>query len=462
MLLPGLIMNKPGQQQSTRLFLLDYALFTGTGIAVGLFNFLALGVSVVSGIEIAIGFATAGLIPALDLSLEWEYRLIRQAKITSPDHNLRQSFVPQTRKFALMACGIIIFVTIVLVLLVWRDIAWLMDQSPSDTSLPWLLRAIILDVLYVMGILLGLTVILVFSYARNLKLLFSNQTAVLELVSRGHFETKVPVATNDEFALIAEHTNTMIDHLVERERMSKGLELARQIQANLLPRSSPLLPGVQVFGASVFSEETGGDFYDFTARGEQGDTELLLLIGDVTGHGVGSALLMASIRAYIKAHLHQIVDLAEIMNRTNILLCEDTAGSGYFATVFLLAYAPHTRQARWVSAGHDPAVFLEDTRNTPKELTGHDIPLGVDPRWSYTVFSEQLKPGIVFLGTDGLWETTSTNTTMFGKQRLLQVLLAQQQEIPEKIVSTILAEVEHFSAQGRAEDDRTAVVARFR
>lgn len=455
-------MNKPGQQQSIRLFLLDYTLFTATGIALGLFNYFVLGFPLSSGIEITVGFATAGLIPSLDLSLEWEYRLIRQARTTSPDHSLRQSFVPQTRKFAVMACGIIIFVTIVLVLLVWRDVAWLIDQRPSDISLPWLLRAIILDVLYVMGILFGLTLILVFSYARNLKLLFSNQTKVLELVSRGHFETKVPVVTNDEFAIIAEHTNTMIDHLVERERMFKGLELARQIQANLLPKSSPLIPGVQVFGASIFSEETGGDFYDFMLRGKQGDTELLLLVGDVTGHGVGSALLMASIRAYIKAHLHQIIDLAEIMNRTNILLCGDTAGSGYFATVFLLAYSPHTRQARWVSAGHDPAVFLEATRNTPRELPGNDIPLGVDARWPYTVFSDQLEPGILFIGTDGLWETTNTENTMFGKQRLLQILLAKQQDEPEKIVSSILTEVEHFSTQGRIEDDRTAVVARLK
>lgn len=440
---------------------MDYALITGTGIGVGVFNYFALGFPVLSGIDIAIGFATAGLIPALDLSLEWEYRLIRQEKITSPDHTLRQSFVPRTRKFALMACGIITFVTIVLVLLLWRDIVWLIDQSPSDTSLPWLLRAIILDVLYVMGILLGLTLILIFSYARNLKLLFGNQTSVLELVSRGQFGRKVPVVTNDEFAIIAEHTNAMIDHLVERERMSQGLELARQIQANLLPKSSPLLLGVQVFGSSIFSEETGGDFYDFMVRGKQKDAELILLVGDVTGHGVGSALLMTSIRAYIKAHLHQIVDLAEIMNRTNTLLCGDTAGSGYFATVFLLAYTPHTRRVRWVNAGHDPAVFIDCTRNTTMELHGRDIPLGVDARWSYTVFSEYLEPGILFIGTDGLWETANAENTMFGKQRLLQVLLANQQADPQEIVSRIFAEIDTFSVLERIEDDRTVVVARF-
>jgi phosphoserine phosphatase RsbU/P len=460
-LLPGLIACKPARQQSTRLFLLDYALFTCTGIGVGIFNYLVLGFPVFSGIEIAIGFATAGLIPALDLSLEWEYRLIRQAKITSPDQSLRQTFVPQTRKFAVMACGIIIFVTIVLVLLVWRDIVWLIDQSPSDSSLPWLLRSIILDVLYVMGILLGLTLVLIFSYARNLKLLFDNQTSVLELISRGQFGKKVPVVTNDEFAIIAEHTNAMIDHLVERERMSQGLELARQIQANLLPKSSPLISGVQVFGSSLFSEETGGDFYDFMVRGEQQDAELILLVGDVTGHGVGSALLMTSIRAYIKAHLHQIVDLAEIMNRTNILLCGDTAGSGYFATVFLLAYTPHTRRVRWVSAGHDPAVFLDYTKNAPMELHGHDIPLGVDARWSYTLFSDQLEPGILFIGTDGLWETANAENIMFGKQRLLEILFENRQTAPQEIVSRIFGEVEAFSAHERLEDDRTVVIARF-
>jgi sigma-B regulation protein RsbU (phosphoserine phosphatase) len=96
------------------------------------------------------------------------------------------------------------------------------------------------------------------------------------------------------------------------------------------------------------------------------------------------------------------------------------------------------------------------------ELHGRDIPLGVDARWSYTVFSDQLEPGILFIGTDGLWETTGTDNTMFGKQRLLRVLLAEQHNEPEKIVSSILAGVEHFSAQRRVEDDRTAVVARLR
>jgi sigma-B regulation protein RsbU (phosphoserine phosphatase) len=461
MLLGIVIRPYPVQRQSTRLFFLDYALFAGSGIGVGLFNRLILGFPLISSVEMVLGFVTVGLLPALDLSLEWEYRIIRQASGQDHDQYIPQSFFPQTRKFAFLACGIIVFVTIVLLALMWRDISWLTNQSQSAAVLSDLFRSIIYEILFVMGIFLGLTLVVVFSYARNLKLLFGNQTTVLELVTQGQLETKVPVVTNDEFAIIAGHTNVMIDHLIERERMFRGLELARQIQANLLPRSSPLLPGVQIFGSSHFSDETGGDFYDYMVRDGEDGPELVVLVGDVSGHGVGSALLMTSIRAYIKAHLFHIADLAKVMKYANMLICRDVAGSGYFATVFLFSYAPASRRARWVSAGHDPGVYQTFERSPCVELKGKDIPLGVGGEWNYTQFSSHLEPGVLLLGTDGVWEAMNSDKAMFGKDRLHQMLRDHLHSSPQEMASCIFSEVEAFTGTAQLEDDRTLVIARF-
>lgn len=344
-LLHKLIESRPVQSQSTRLFFLDYGLFVLSGIGVGLFNNLVLGFPFSSGFKIFVGFVTLGLIPALDLSLDWECRIIRRVSGGGQDSVVNQAYYPQTRKFALLACGTIVFLTFSLLLILSSDVLWLMGQNPDQESLSDLLRTIVWEVIFVMGTFLGLTLVAVISYARNLRLLFANQTSVLELVSQGHLQTKVPVVTNDEFAVIAGYTNVMIDRLVERERMSRGLGLASQIQTNLLPKASPLLPGVQVFGASLFCDETGGDFYDFLVRDGKDGPELLVIVGDGSGHGIGSALLMTSVRAYIKAHLRHIEDLAEAITATNAMICRDVAGSGNFITMFLLSFTPSTRRA---------------------------------------------------------------------------------------------------------------------
>ena len=431
------------------------------GLGVGLYHGLVWGFPVFSGVEVLIGFATIGLFAALDLSLAWEHRIIAAADMSHSQLPGPESFFPQTRRFAYLATGVIFFVTLVLLALLMRDINWLQVQDKSTEDLTAMLWSVVWEVLFVMGILLVLTLVLVFSYARNLKLLFQNQTSVLEMVSRGRLDTKVPVVTNDEFAVIAGHTNTMIDRLVERERMVHGLELARQIQANLLPAASPFLPGVQIYGASVFCEETGGDFYDFMVRDGLHGPELIMLAGDVTGHGVGAALLMASCRAYMKSLLLQSLDLADVVNRTNALIHADVDDSGNFVTCFVLSYCPGTRRAAWIGAGHDPAWFVPADGGQVRTLAGRDIPVGVDPRWHYTKFSEPLGPGLLLMGTDGIWEAGGEDGEMFGKDRLLQVVRGGRHESPQDLAARIFEAVESFTSGRRVEDDRTVVIARL-
>ena len=460
-LLGRLVRPLPVQRQSTRLFFLDFAMFVAAGTGVGLYHGLAWGFPVFSGVEVLIGFATIGLFAALDLSLAWEYRIIASADMSQSQLPGPESFFPQTRRFAYLATGVIVFVTLVLLTLLMRDINWLQIEGKSAADLTTMLWSVVWEVLFVMSILLILTLVLVFSYARNLKLLFQNQTSVLEMVSHGRLDTKVPVVTNDEFAVIAGYTNAMIDRLIERERMVHGLELARQIQANLLPSTSPFLPGVQIYGASVFCEETGGDFYDFMVRDGLHGPELVILVGDVTGHGVGAALLMASCRSYMKALLLQSLDLAEVMNRTSALIHADVDGSGNFVTSFVLSYCPGTRRASWVGAGHDPAWFMPAAGGLVRTLAGRDIPVGVDPRWHYTKFSEPLGAGVLVMATDGIWEAVGSDVEMFGKDRLLQAVRDGVHESPQDLAARIFETVERFTGGRRVEDDRTVVIARL-
>ncbi|NIQ92700.1 MAG: phosphatase, partial [Deltaproteobacteria bacterium] len=104
---------------------------------------------------------------------------------------------------------------------------------------------------------------MIISYSKNLKLLFENETNVLERVTQGDLSRLVPVATNDEFGVIAGHTNTMIDGLRHRLQLITALKLAEEVQQNLLPTEPPSYPGLDIAGISNYCDETGGDYYDY-------------------------------------------------------------------------------------------------------------------------------------------------------------------------------------------------------
>lgn len=461
LLVNRLVLPQPLFRQSGHLLRIDFALLLGAGLVAGIFNHLAFGFSLPSGGKLAAGFAAIGFLPALDLSLRWEHRIIRTSSGETALDRLPLRYAPQTRKFAILAAVIILFAGIILLLILWHDMRWLIAQDDGAVALPLLLRSVLWEVLFVMTVLLALILLVISSYARNLKLLFANQTKVLEQVSLGHLESKVPVVTNDEFAVIAGHTNTMIDHLQERERMARGLELARQIQGKLLPQGSPFLPGIAIHGTSRFCDETGGDFYDYLVRHGKNGPELVAMVGDVTGHGVGSALLMTSTRAYLRAHLLENDDPAEAMRRSNQLICRDVAGSGLFVTVFLLFYNPASGLARWVGAGHHPALFFGADQKGALELAGSGIPLGIDAAWQYQAASTTLEEGLLYLGTDGIWEACDMDGEMFGRTRLRQVLEEERRHPPEEVVGRLFREVEDWTDHAPLVDDRTAVIVRL-
>jgi hypothetical protein len=159
---------------------------------------------------------------------------------------------------ALGAITVTIFISLVFTLVFSRDIVWLPQIEQNEAALHRAQVSVAYEVGFIMVVVLALVVNLIISYSRNLKFLFQNETKILEGVTHGDLSQKVPVATNDEFGIIARHTDSMIDGLRHRTELLTGLKLAEEVQQNLLPQQPPDFPGADIAGTSIYCNETGG------------------------------------------------------------------------------------------------------------------------------------------------------------------------------------------------------------
>ncbi len=241
-----------------------------------------------------------------------------------------------------------------------------------------------------------------------------------------------------------------------KQRMDFDMELAAGVQQSLLPRAAPPLPGIDVAGVSLSCDATGGDYYDFLARGDT----LLAVIGDVTGHGVQAALLMTTVRAFLRARLLAPGAPADIVGDVNRLLARDMGDSGRFMTLFLLEIDPGRGRARYVRAGHDPALLYDPGRDAFTELSGRGIPLGIDADWRYEDnVVPALAPGAVLvLATDGIWEARGPSGDMYGKDRLRRAVRAAASAAAAGLARAVLADLDAFLAGEPRHDDVTLVV----
>ena len=278
-------------------------------------------------------------------------------------------------------------------------------------------------------------------------------------LAKGDFSARMNLATGDERDLLAQAFNEMVPQLKEMMRMRRGLEMAQEVQQSLLPREIPDLPGLDIAATTVYCYETGGDYFDFFPCGQ--DCEGLgVVVGDVTGHGVAAALLMTTARALLRMRAVQPGTIAEVVTSVNQQLTLDTYEAGSFMTLFYLAVDQANRSLRWVRAGHDPAIFYDSTTDQFEELLGSGVALGVEKDWHYEG-NEKTGLGtgqIIFLGTDGIWETRNIDGEMFGKERLHEIIRSNGQKPAKEIQNEVLAELDKFQGSTVPEDDVTIVV----
>ena len=250
---------------------------------------------------------------------------------------------------------------------------------------------------------------------------------------------------------------------LEHDMIKQSLDLARDVQQNLLPNKDPQMERLDIAGRSIYCDETGGDYYDFITSDSGNKEQLTIAIGDVSGHGISSALLMATVRSALRQRLSQPGDAGDIISDINRQLVQDVEDSGQFMTLFYLTIDMAKMQARWVRAGHDPAVFYDPGTDTFEELGGSGMALGIEGDYKYKEYLKaDLDRGqIIFLSTDGIWEAFNPKGDMFGKERINDIIREKSSLSANEIINKILGSLKSFQQGTQIEDDITLVVVKI-
>jgi sigma-B regulation protein RsbU (phosphoserine phosphatase) len=365
-----------------------------------------------------------------------------------------------TRKFSLVALTTTAFVAIVVILVFARDIVWLTKIHPNETALYRAQWSVAYEILFIFIVLLCFLVNLVISYSRNLKLLFTNETRVLERVRRGDLSQKVPIATKDEFGVIADHTNSMIDGLIHRSELIAALRLAEEVQQNLLPQRAPEIPGLDIAGTSIYCDETGGDYYDYFKLPPD---RLAVVVADASGHGIGAAMHMATVRAFLHFGIRTYQSPARLLNEVNYYVTRDSSETNRFMSMFFLEANPSAKTLRWVRAGHEPALIFGPSGANFKELSGEGITLGVVGDYQYTDYTLQgwEAESVLVICTDGVREARNSDGEMFGLDRLHDIICNSVTESAEMIQKKVIDTLRTFQTDTTQEDDITLVIIKL-
>ncbi len=243
--------------------------------------------------------------------------------------------------------------------------------------------------------------------------------------------------------------------------MRMSMAEASEIQRNLMPKGRLAVDGLEVAGRSDWCDETGGDYYDFFTRNVGDKVHTGIVVGDVTGHGLPSALLMTTARGFVCERIVNSGDTAAIVTDVNRHLARDVANTGLFMSMFYCEVDPVDHLLRWTRAGHDPAFLFDPATSAFDELAGpgSPLPLGVLEETRYEESVRAVAPGqIIVIGTDGIWETRNAQGEYFGKNRLMNVVGANADQPPHAIVEAALERLTEFRGDLPVEDDATLVV----
>ena len=455
-----LVLAAPLEDRPRRQFTLELALCLAAGSLVGLFNLYVHQFYLASGLSLLSGCLVVGFFLGLDMALARERAGIQEALESHRNVRPPRRYYPMTRRFSVVAFCSSLFICIILALVISRDFAWLAQAQSSAASLKEAERTVMLEVIFIMAVLLGMVVNLIVSYAGNLKLLFNSETRVLENVSRGDLSRMVPVATRDEFGVIAGHTNSMIEGLRHRTELIQALKMAEDVQKKLLPRQTIDFDGADMAGASLYCTETGGDYFDYFRLPEG---RLGVVVADVSGHGISSALHMTTARAHLISGLSPFAGGAPLIESVNRYLSRDIQDTGWFITLFWLEIDPRRRRLAWIRAGHDPALFYDPVRDRFNHLDGAGMALGVDPTHVFQEYTMQGWPAgsIILIGTDGLHETRDPQGRMYGVEPLQRIIRAHHAQPAAAIKDLILASIEAHRQDRPREDDTTLVVIKL-
>ena len=246
----------------------------------------------------------------------------------------------------------------------------------------------------------------------------------------------------------------------ESRLLYRDLEIARKVQKASFPQKSPAIPGLQCATFYKPAHSIGGDYYDFLPF-EDGNWGIA--VGDVSGKGIGAALVMATLQAALRAQTLSLRPAIQTLIQNVNLVVHESSPAEFFASLFYAEYEPASRLLTYVNAGHNPPVVARRNYGRCKvvSLNSGGVPVGALKESRYDSDTFQLEPGDVLIAyTDGLTESENSGGTAFGQERLKRILCSCSAEQPKGILDHILRELSAHSAGFPQADDLTLIVMR--
>lgn len=250
----------------------------------------------------------------------------------------------------------------------------------------------------------------------------------------------------------------LLDEYALKKQLDRDLKLARDIQQWLLPKCDPKVNGYEIAGFNKPADQTGGDCYDYVPLR---DGRLGLLMADVTGHGIGPALIVSECRALVRALATFSADPGVILYRANELIHPDL-DHGRFVTTFLGALDPARHIVEYLSAGHGPILHYSRKSGTVHEMAATTYPMGIVPDIERTVADPiALSRGdMLVLITDGFFEWANPDGEQFGIRRVAAIIHDYRDAHPAEIIEKLHAAVTDFGGDTGQADDLTAVIVK--
>ena len=248
-------------------------------------------------------------------------------------------------------------------------------------------------------------------------------------------------------------------HQTQFKKVQRSLAQASMIQQNLVPKSNPQVEGFDIAGKSIWCDETSGDYYDFFQPAEWEQKKIGVVVADVIGHGISSALLMTTARAFFRERILSPGSSAALVTDVNQRLVKDIEELNLFITLFYSEIYIKEKSFRWVHAGHEPAMLYDPGEDSFDALGGEGLPLGVMADWVYEESKKQLHSGqIILIGTDGIKETHNEHNELFGAERFNRVIRDHFRKPAKEIIKEMFDTLQSFRFPIERKDDETLVV----
>lgn len=278
-------------------------------------------------------------------------------------------------------------------------------------------------------------------------------------IGEGDLESELNLEFSPEFVQLSNEINAMTAGLRDRMRLRHSLALAMEVQQSLLPSGRPEIEGLDIAGHSRYCDETGGDYYDFLDITGLSQTTAAIAVGDVVGHGVAAAMLMATARGILRSRCQEPGTLADLLTHMNDLLVPDTEGER-FMTMLLMTIDAKKGHMRWATAGHEPPLIYDPNSDDFIELKSRSLPLGImeDQTYDEHDFTSVRKGQVYMASTDGTWETFNEKDEMFGLKRLRNLLQRYAHLSATEISEHISKDLKDFRGDSKQSDDIAFVV----